>query len=92
MVGGSRLGHRGAREPCGLCTRAPARASVERRTCCSSRCGSEQGGRAVGLIGAWNRPGPFGVAYGTPIMLVLADVARFLPVPSWRAAAPTWPK
>jgi iron(III) transport system permease protein len=34
----------------------------------------------VGLIGAWNRAGPFGLAYGTPIMLVLADVARFLPV------------
>jgi iron(III) transport system permease protein len=34
----------------------------------------------VGLIGAWNRPGLLGAAYGTPMMLVLADVARFLPV------------
>ena len=34
----------------------------------------------VGLIGAWNRPGLVGAAYGTPMMLVLADVARFLPV------------
>jgi len=34
----------------------------------------------IGLIGAWNRPGPLGMVYGTPIMLLLADVARFLPV------------
>jgi iron(III) transport system permease protein len=34
----------------------------------------------VGLIGAWNRPGLPGAAYGTRMMLILADVARFLPV------------
>jgi iron(III) transport system permease protein len=34
----------------------------------------------IGLIGAWNRPGLLGAAYGTPLMLVLADIARFLPV------------
>jgi iron(III) transport system permease protein len=34
----------------------------------------------VGLIGLWNRPGPMGAAYGTSLMLVLAYVARFLPV------------
>jgi ABC-type spermidine/putrescine transport system permease subunit II len=34
----------------------------------------------IGLIGAWNRPGLAGAVYGTPMMLVLADVARFLPV------------
>ena len=34
----------------------------------------------VGLIGVWNRPGPLGALYGTEGMLVLAYLARFLPV------------
>ncbi len=34
----------------------------------------------VGLIGLWNRPGYLGNAYGTNVMLVLAYLARFLPV------------
>ena len=34
----------------------------------------------VGLIGVWNRPGPLGALYGTEGMLVLACLARFLPV------------
>ena len=34
----------------------------------------------VGLIGVWNRPGPFGALYGTDSMLVLAYLARLLPV------------
>jgi iron(III) transport system permease protein len=34
----------------------------------------------IGLIGVWNRQGPLGMVYGTPVMLLLADVARFLPV------------
>ena len=34
----------------------------------------------VGLIGVWNRPGPLGAVYGTDGMLVLAYLARLLPV------------
>lgn len=34
----------------------------------------------VGLIDAWNRPGPLGAVYGTDTMLVLAYLARLLPV------------
>jgi iron(III) transport system permease protein len=34
----------------------------------------------VGLIDAWNRPGPLGALYGTDSMLVLAYLARLLPV------------
>ena len=34
----------------------------------------------VGLITVWNRPGPLGAVYGTDTMLVLAYVARLLPV------------
>ena len=34
----------------------------------------------VGLIWVWNRPGPLGALYGTEGMLVLAYLARFLPV------------
>lgn len=34
----------------------------------------------VGLIGVWNRPGILGALYGTDAMLVLAYLARFLPV------------
>lgn len=34
----------------------------------------------VGLIGIWNRDAPFGRVYGTDGMLLLAYLARFLPV------------
>ena len=34
----------------------------------------------VGLIGLWNRPGTVGALYGTDAMLVLAYLARFVPV------------
>jgi iron(III) transport system permease protein len=34
----------------------------------------------VGLIRAWNRPGPLGALYGTDSMIVLAHLARLLPV------------
>jgi iron(III) transport system permease protein len=41
----------------------------------------------VGLIGLWNRPGPMGAAYGTGLMLVVAYIARFLPVAALMVAA-----
>lgn len=34
----------------------------------------------VGLIGVWNRRGPLGMLYGTEGMLLLASVARLLPI------------
>jgi iron(III) transport system permease protein len=34
----------------------------------------------IGLIGLWNRSGVFGAVYGTIGMLVLASLARFVPV------------
>jgi iron(III) transport system permease protein len=34
----------------------------------------------IGLIGLWNRPGLVGAVYGTGAMLVLAYLARFVPV------------
>ena len=34
----------------------------------------------VGLIGVWNRAGPLGAVYGTDTMLVIAYLARLLPV------------
>jgi iron(III) transport system permease protein len=34
----------------------------------------------IGLIGVWNRSGPAGALYGTDAMLVIASVARFVPV------------
>ena len=43
----------------------------------------------VGLIGLWNRPGPFGVLYGTDAMLLLAYLARFVPVATLILAAMT---
>ena len=43
----------------------------------------------VGLIGLWNRPGPFGVLYGTDAMLLLAYLARFVPVTTLILAAMT---
>lgn len=41
----------------------------------------------VGLIGVWNRSGPAGAVYGTDIMLLLAHVARFVPVAALLLAA-----
>ena len=41
----------------------------------------------VGLIGVWNRAGVVGAAYGTDAMLVLAGLARFLPVAALTLAA-----
>jgi iron(III) transport system permease protein len=43
----------------------------------------------VGLIGLWNRPGPLGVLYGTDAMLLLAYLARFVPVATLILAAAT---
>lgn len=33
----------------------------------------------VGLIDLWNRPGVFGLIYGTPLIVVIAYLARFIP-------------
>jgi len=41
----------------------------------------------VGLIGLWNRAGPFGAAYGTNAMLLLGYLARFIPVAALALAA-----
>jgi iron(III) transport system permease protein len=41
----------------------------------------------VGLIGLWNRQGPLGVLYGTDAMLLLAYLARFVPVATLILAA-----
>jgi iron(III) transport system permease protein len=41
----------------------------------------------IGLIGTWNRPGPWAALYGTPAMLVLAYLARFVPVGALAIAA-----
>jgi iron(III) transport system permease protein len=41
----------------------------------------------IGLIGLWNRPGPFGFVYGTDGMLLLAYLARFVPVAALGLAA-----
>jgi iron(III) transport system permease protein len=41
----------------------------------------------IGLIGMWNRPGMVGAVYGTPVMLVLAAVGRFVPVATLAIAA-----
>jgi iron(III) transport system permease protein len=43
----------------------------------------------VGLIGLWNRPGLLGVLYGTDAMLLLAYLARFVPVATLILAAAT---
>ena len=43
----------------------------------------------VGLIGLWNRSGPFGAAYGTDAMLLLGYLARFIPVTALALAATT---
>lgn len=41
----------------------------------------------VGLIAFWNRPGPVGAVYGTSAMIVLAYLARLLPVAALVLAA-----
>jgi iron(III) transport system permease protein len=41
----------------------------------------------VGLIGLWNRPGPLGGLYGTDAMLLIAYLARFVPVATLILAA-----
>jgi len=41
----------------------------------------------VGLIGLWNRPGPLGAVYGTGAMLLLAYLARLIPVATLVLAA-----
>jgi ABC-type Fe3+ transport system permease subunit len=43
----------------------------------------------VGLIGLWNRAGPFGALYGTDFMLILGYLARFIPVTALAMAATT---
>jgi iron(III) transport system permease protein len=43
----------------------------------------------VGLIGLWNRSGPFGAVYGTDAMLVLGYLARFIPLTALALAATT---
>jgi iron(III) transport system permease protein len=43
----------------------------------------------VGLIGLWNRPGIVGALYGTDAMLLLAYLARFVPVAALIVAATT---
>ena len=43
----------------------------------------------VGLIGLWNRPGPFGALYGTGAMLLLGYLARFVPVATLILSAAT---
>jgi iron(III) transport system permease protein len=43
----------------------------------------------VGLIGLWNRMGPFGALYGTDAMLVLGYLARFIPITALALAATT---
>ena len=43
----------------------------------------------VGLIGLWNRSGPFGAVYGTDAMLLLGYLARFVPVAALALAAST---
>jgi iron(III) transport system permease protein len=41
----------------------------------------------VGLIGLWNRPGLLGEIYASPVMILLAYIARFLPVAALILAA-----
>lgn len=43
----------------------------------------------IGLIGLWNRPGPFGALYGTDVMFLLAYLARFVPMAALILAATT---
>jgi iron(III) transport system permease protein len=41
----------------------------------------------VGLIGLWNRPGPFGEIYRSPLIIVVAYLARFVAVAALILAA-----
>lgn len=41
----------------------------------------------VGLIGLWNRPGPFGEIYRSPLIIVIAYLARFVSVAALILAA-----
>jgi iron(III) transport system permease protein len=41
----------------------------------------------VGLIGLWNRPGPFGEIYRSPLIIVIAYLARFVSVAALMLAA-----
>jgi len=41
----------------------------------------------IGLIGVWNRGGLWGTLYGTPAMLILVYLARFVPVAALVVAA-----
>jgi ABC-type Fe3+ transport system permease subunit len=41
----------------------------------------------VGLIGIWNRAAPWGALYGTPAMLVIGALARFVPIAALAVAA-----
>src|SRR5262245_8484029 len=41
----------------------------------------------IGLIEMWNRPGLWGAVYGTPAMLILAYLARFVPMAALAIAA-----
>src|SRR5688572_11652011 len=41
----------------------------------------------VGLIGLWNRPGPFAAVYTSPAIIVVGYLARFLPVAALILAA-----
>jgi iron(III) transport system permease protein len=41
----------------------------------------------VGLIGLWNRPGLLGEIYASPVMILLAYIARFVPVAALILAA-----
>jgi iron(III) transport system permease protein len=41
----------------------------------------------IGLIGVWNRSGWMGAPYGTPVMLVIGSLARFVPVAALVLAA-----
>lgn len=41
----------------------------------------------VGLIGLWNRPGPLGAVYGSDVMILLAYLARLVPVAALALAA-----
>jgi iron(III) transport system permease protein len=43
----------------------------------------------IGLIGIWNRATPWGALYGTPAMLVIGSLARFVPIAAPAVAAVT---
>jgi iron(III) transport system permease protein len=41
----------------------------------------------IGLIGLWNRPGPLGEVYRSPLVMVIAYLSRFVPVAALILAA-----